>query len=551
MKRNKIPNQKKKYKELESRIKNYTIELERIISILNEEAARLALTTEFPTDTEELFSFKNYPQTKYGIEQLQQRYVSDIGSLIYRGTSEEWKKSNLLSDLLADGVLKEYVGFVDREIHKQYYQTNSKVLKAFQSRKDRGLSLSKKLWNQSTLYLNELESAISVALERGTSAVTLSKQLSKYLKNFPSLQKDYKEKYGKAANIYDCEYNAARLARSEINIAYRTAEQTRWKQMDFVIGYEVKLSNNHNCKGVPKGKFYDICDELAGKYPKDFKFTGWHPMCRCYTVPILKTEDEFFGDLPGRNEIKDVPKQFRQWMDKNSARYERAKERGTLPYFVKDNEKYAENLANLKSNYELSDKTILDLERRGFKFVGFSDSVSASYNKSANGNVVLRFIGVDNNGEMFELQRDFIEIKNKRKVRHSYFVLPGHLQGKGISKSIFRELFSLYEDMGIDEVNLFANIYVGGYAWGKYGFSASKQDVYSILEKAYEKGIINKERYIELEKSINNVKGDKYPMNILAGAKDGKNILLGSEWYGSLYFKDTKQVEKAKKYIGF
>ena len=23
--------------------------------------------------------------------------------------------------------------------------------------------------------------------------------------------------------------------------------------------------------------FHDICDDLKGRYPKDFKFTGWHP----------------------------------------------------------------------------------------------------------------------------------------------------------------------------------------------------------------------------------------------------------------------------------
>lgn len=39
--------------------------------------------------------------------------------------------------------------------------------------------------------------------------------------------------------------------------------------MDFVVGYEIKLSGNHNCKGVPAGRFSDICDTLAGKYPQN------------------------------------------------------------------------------------------------------------------------------------------------------------------------------------------------------------------------------------------------------------------------------------------
>ena len=58
----------------------------------------------------------------------------------------------------------------------------------------------------------------------------------------------------------------------------------RWQQMDFVVGQEIHLSGNHTCKGKDgkPHKFEDMCDKLAGKYPKDFKFTSWHPHCRCY-----------------------------------------------------------------------------------------------------------------------------------------------------------------------------------------------------------------------------------------------------------------------------
>lgn len=85
-----------------------------------------------------------------------------------------------------------------------------------------------------------------------------------------------------------------RMAVTESNIAYRTADYERWQQMTFVVGIEIELSNNHTVKGGD-GKphaFYDICDELAGRYPKDFKFTGWHPHCRCHAVTIMKTDDE-------------------------------------------------------------------------------------------------------------------------------------------------------------------------------------------------------------------------------------------------------------------
>ena len=73
--------------------------------------------------------------------------------------------------------------------------------------------------------------------------------------------------------------NARRLAVTETNLAYRTADYDRYQLFDFVVGIEIHLSGNHTCKGV-KGDFFDICDELQGKYPKDFKFTG-----DVYSVP--------------------------------------------------------------------------------------------------------------------------------------------------------------------------------------------------------------------------------------------------------------------------
>ena len=108
--------------------------------------------------------------------------------------------------------------------------------------------------------------------------------------------------------------------------------------MDFVVGYEIKTSNNHPDR--------DICDELKGKYPKDFKFVGWHPQCRCYVVPILAEQDEFVnmqkkileGEDVSNNhyhsEITEVPEKFNKWVENNRERIEKA---GSLPYFIKDN----------------------------------------------------------------------------------------------------------------------------------------------------------------------------------------------------------------------
>ena len=404
----KIPNQKKKYQELNGRLNRYVALVEQIYDTLNLEAAKAVSRTKYSPDSDKPFKWSDYPQTKKQIDDIQKHFVEDINATIYRSTTEEWKNSNEAQDLIANKVLKAYNAQVDKEKYKVLYQTNSDALKAFQNRKDKGLNISAKLWQQSMIYKEELEAAISCAIQKGTSAVTLSKQISKYLLDFPLLQKDYKDRYGSAEHIQDCEYRSIRLARSEINMAYRTAENERWKQMDFVVGYEIKLSSSHHSR-MPHG---DICDTLAGKYPKDFTWTGWHPNDLCYKVPILKTEEEFW-EWDGRsdvstesvNEVKDVPDTFKQWVGANAYRIEKSKKRGTLPYFIRDNQKRIDSILDYTptstftvykiagmeqlsvldgSNYELT-KAVSDVESNIRKNKGHETGVL--FNKD--GNIVI------------------------------------------------------------------------------------------------------------------------------------------------------------------
>lgn len=280
-------NQKLKWRAHSIRIARYADRVQSVYDTLSKEVAKMVLRTNY--DGSKPFSFSDYPATQKKFEEVRTQFVSEMRSVIYSGTSEEWKQSNLVQDLLADKVLKFYGIRSKGKKYRRYYQSNSDVLKAFQQRKEDGLNLSQMLWNQSASYKEEMEYCLSSAIEKGTSAVKLSKKLSKYLVDFPSLKKDYKEKYGKAVTCKDCEYRSIRLARSEINMAYRMAEQERWKQFDFILGYEVKLTQNG--RHVP-----DICDDLAGKYSKYIVFKGWHPNCMCYVIPILKSEEEFWHD---------------------------------------------------------------------------------------------------------------------------------------------------------------------------------------------------------------------------------------------------------------
>lgn len=338
MARARTPNQRKAYEELNKRLQGYSAKVMKIYESIALEASRMVSATSYGTDETKPFRFKDYPKTKAGVQKLMYGFVSQMQALIYSGISEEWKNSNLLQDLLANKVLSAYDAQVHGQKYKMYYRTNSEAEKAFKQRRDNGLNLSDKLWNQSKELRDELEETISVAIRKGTSAITLSKRVSKYLEDFDTFQKDYKDLYGKASNVHDCEYRSIRLAASEINIAYRTAEQERWKQMDFVVGYKIKPSDTNHPK-------FDICDILAGNYPKDFIWTGWHPLCRDYKVAILMTEDEFFsGAKESKNEVKDVPDAFKQYIGTNAWKIQQARKKGTEPYFIRDNKELIDRI---------------------------------------------------------------------------------------------------------------------------------------------------------------------------------------------------------------
>lgn len=576
-----LHNKRKEYKELSKRLAGYMMQVRTIYDRLNEKAASIVESVGYDGSVE--FSFADYPETKRDLQLLQRQFVGDMQSLIYSGTSAEWKKSNLLQDLVANKALKYYRAQVAGKKFKHYYQTNSDQLKAFQRRTERGLNLSAKLWNQSQAYKDSLEATISTAIEKGMSAVTLSKRISKYLNDWPSLQADYQEKFGKATNCYDCEYRSIRLARNEINIAYRTAEQLRWQQFDFILGYKIKLSGSH-----PR---YDICDDLAGDYPKDFKFVGWHPNCLCYTVPIVMSEDEYWSDNRENspNMVTAPPENFGKWVSENSERIDEARSRGTLPYWVMDNREFVKLSAlaykeSLKpSPFIMTDETVNKLAARninisrveiynestisGFdidRFDSFMENVgdenkifwkSKRITIFPNGNANLTYDGeyIDSKGNKQNpyLSRMFRMEDDKKVVYHDVFNLPSELQGKGLSKSVFRELFKSYESMGIDRVEVLANMDVGGYCWGRYGFSAKTSEIKDLVQRRFSEGVISQNDFEEVSEILK-MSGPNIRMNEIANLECGKTFLLGDKvkWRGFIDLHDKQQMEYLHDYIG-
>lgn len=572
-------NQKGKYTSLNARLNRYLLLVQGVFDTCSLETAKIAERTGYAAG-DAPFRFSDFPETKEAMKKVQSRFVEDIGAIIHRGTSDEWKQSNIVQDLLADKVLKYYGSKAGGEKHKVYYQTNSDVLKAFQQRKISGeFHLSEAIWDQSENMKQEMEYAISSALEKGIDAVTLSKRLSKYLKDFDKLKDDYKERFGKAVECEDCEYRSLRLARSEINMAYRTAEWTRWQQMDFVIGYEIKLSKSHHDR-MPHG---DICDDLAGKYPKDIKWTGWHPNDMCYVVPILKDEDDFWADdgEPSKNEVTEVPDNMKNWLADHADEIVRASKKGTLPYWLRDNKPLVDEARKALQPFEMTDEVKAQLIDRGFmarvKPETYNSSAMAGFNiltfdrkfesvcddfeirldqkriTSGSGSLSLSYFGHiadDKKVEMFRYFR-FDEVNGKECpiVIHERFVLPEEIQGKGISKRVFRSLFEQYERANIKYVYLHANDTVGGLCWAKYGALAEKPSILDVAEERLASGKIVREEYDMIVSYVNQY--DKYvPMQNLAYAGYGERLLKGASWYGIFDLKNVGQMDYLHEYLG-
>lgn len=576
-----LPNQKKAYKELSKRLAGYMMRVRNIYDGLNEKAAMLVESVGYEGLAE--FSFNDYPEIEREVKLLLSQFVGELQTLIYSGTSSEWKSSNTFQDAVANKALKYYRAQVHGDKFKHYYRDNGDQLKAFLQRQENGLNLSSKLWNQSKNYKEALEATISTAIEKGMSAVTLSKRLSKYLNDWPSLQADYQERYGKATNIYDCEYRSLRLARNEISMAYRSAEQARWQQFDFILGYKIKLSDSH-----PR---YDICDDLAGDYPKDFKFRGWHPNCLCYTVPIVMSEDEYWSDNRENspNMVTAPPENFGKWVSENSERIDEARSRGTLPYWVMDNREFVKLSAlaykeSLKpSPFIMTDETVNKLAARninisrveiynestisGFdidRFDSFMENVgdenkifwkSKRITIFPNGNANLTYDGeyIDSKGNKQNpyLSRMFRMEDDKKVVYHDVFNLPSELQSKGLSKSVFRELFKSYESMGIDRVEVLANMDVGGYCWGRYGFSAKTSEIKDLVQRRFSEGVISQNDFEDVSEILK-MSGPNIRMNEIANLKCGKALLLSNKvkWRGFIDLHDKHQMYYLHDYIG-
>lgn len=345
----------------------------------------LALNKTMPElDEGEMFSFDAESMKKQReVERLLRQLHSVATMAIQSGIKLEWAAANAECDKLVQSCFGKRA--LNTPEFTAWTQRNEAAMAAFIARSEKGLNLSQRVWKSCRQLRDEMEVAITVAVGDGTSAASMSRSVRKYL-NDPDLMfrrfryKDpetgeWKRKWkkrviGEDGKVHFIDYdkaayqdewtgpgyykssaqNAMRVARTETNIAYRRADNTRWQQMDFVLGQRVQLSRNHPKK--------DICDKLAGDYPPDFVFDGWHPQCFCFVTPILMDEEEIQkmneAMLEGKEykprgkRITQYPENFKEWVRDNEDKILASHDIGTDPYFVRNNFNAVQDILNPK-----------------------------------------------------------------------------------------------------------------------------------------------------------------------------------------------------------
>ena len=331
--------------------------------------AQAAAPSLFDADTKKEFHFEDFPALKKEMEALMQDLGSSLQANIEDGDQESWTLSNTKNDAMVDSIIGKKK--LPAKTVKAWKHPHLEALNAFIARKEAGMNLSRRVWNLTQQFKSEMELALELGMGEGKSAAALSRDVRKYLVEPNKLFRRVRDKSGalrlsKAAaayhpgqGVYRSSYkNALRMTATENNIAYRTADHNRWQALPFVIGIEIHISNNHPTE--------DICDLFDGKrFPKDFKFTGWHPWCRCYAVSVLASQEEMdaytTAIMNGEDvshwkftgQVEKMPKEFNKWMKDNQARIENAT---SMPYFIKDNFKDGDPAKGLRWEVQKTDK---------------------------------------------------------------------------------------------------------------------------------------------------------------------------------------------------
>lgn len=347
-------------------------------------------------ENDALFNFDNFPVLKARLNEIFNDYLQNsmlcYKSGITSGVSLAYSHDN--------DALGQFSVLTDKALETAR-KTAAATFIANRLNAKNGLNLAQSVWNYCQQTKAEFEMAMSNViadgLEKGTSAEEVGRRIRQYLNNPDMMYRRYHTvkvlKNGQKKDIVtwrrkriidgrvrfveeplehvgqgvyrSARKNALRVARTEINAAYHKARNGRWANEPFVIGQHIHISPQHD-----PDEDADICDELEGYYPKDFDWDGWHPQCMCTSDPVMISGEErkqfYKRMLNGENmsgyvspdSIKDVPDQYKRYIEANGDKIVDAFKRGKLAWHLANNKSYWLKYLDAAQRKQMGVKTI-------------------------------------------------------------------------------------------------------------------------------------------------------------------------------------------------
>lgn len=344
-----------------------------------------------------LFNFDNFPQLKARLNEIFNDYYQNSLLCYKSGITDGVALAYNHDEMVIGG----YSVLTDKAI-RVARDTAAATFIANRLKTKNGLNLSQIIWNYCQQTKSEFEMAMSNTIadgiKKGSSAEEVGKSIRKYLNDPDMMYRRYHtikvQKNGKKKDVVtwrrrriidgkvrfieeplekvgmgvyrSARKNALRVARTEINSAYHKARNERWEKEPFVIGQYIHVSPQHNID--------DICNDLEGRYPKDYVWISWHPQCICTSDPITiqgEEKKEFYKRLMAGEDMSNyvspfavltMPEKYNQYIKDNSEAIVKAGMKGKLAWHLQDNTKYWAHLLSPSDRKKLGLKAVSSKE---------------------------------------------------------------------------------------------------------------------------------------------------------------------------------------------
>lgn len=322
-----------------------------------------------------LFNFDNFPQLKVRLNEIFNDYYQNSLLCYKSGITDGVALAYNHDEMVIGG----YSVLTDKAI-RVARDTAAATFIANRLKAKNGLNLAQTVWSYCQQTKSEFEMAMSNTIadgiKEGSSAEEIGMSIRRYLNDPDMMYRRYHtikvQKNGKKKDVVtwrrrriidgkvrfveeplekvgmgvyrSARKNALRVARTEINAAYHKARNERWQNEPFVIGQYIHVSPQHDID--------DICNDLEGRYPKDYDWRSWHANCMCTSDPIIiqgEEKKEFYKRLMAGEDMSNyvspfavltMPEKYNQYIRDNSEAIVKAGMKGKLAWHLQDNTKY-------------------------------------------------------------------------------------------------------------------------------------------------------------------------------------------------------------------